>query len=149
MARLKRRGHQQVGSFGGRASASTAERAPAARARLAAHKPSPAPRPRSVGVKPTSVMTNAFQLISKVGGVVFTNGELDPYMGGSPTSQKDLKASPKSPAGVDYVTYAGVSHTNDFKWYQPFEAAGNKALRARAIGKAVEFAQAWRRAHMA
>lgn len=111
--------------------------------------PKPTAPPRSAYVKPASVMTKAFPLLSNLGGVVFTNGQLDPWSGGSPRSDKDLKASPRSPAGIDYITYTGVAHCNDFSWYQPFEAAGNKALRARAIGTAVEFAQAWRRERMA
>jgi hypothetical protein len=89
-------------------------------------------------------MLDAFERLSRVGGVVFTNGERDPWSGGSPRAAADLSAPPGSPAGVQYVTYPGVAHCNDFYWMDPFEAPGRRELRAYAMASAAAAADAWR-----
>jgi hypothetical protein len=96
-------------------------------------------------LKPAEVMRKSYQLLEKVGGVVFTNGELDGWMGGSPTSTKDLATKSNAVPGFAYVTYPGTSHCTDFNFFDPLEPPGRKDLRRQAMDKAAEFAEVWRK----
>jgi hypothetical protein len=96
-------------------------------------------------LKPAEVMRKSYQLLEKVGGVVFTNGELDGWSGGSPRSAKDLTTKSNAAPGVAYVTYPGTSHCSDLLWFDPLEPPGRKELRRQAMDKAAEFAEVWRK----
>ncbi|KAI8472440.1 MAG: serine carboxypeptidase S28-domain-containing protein [Monoraphidium minutum] len=102
----------------------------------------------SVGLRPAPVMADGPKLIRRVGGVVFTNGELDPWSGGSPRSLVDLAPEAKAAAGIEYVTYPDVAHCNDFKYFDPFEPPLKKGLRRTALDAAAGFAEVWRAARL-
>ncbi|KAI8472438.1 MAG: serine carboxypeptidase S28-domain-containing protein [Monoraphidium minutum] len=99
-------------------------------------------------IKPAPFMAKGPKLLRRVGGVVFTNGEFDPWAGGSPRSLADLKPDAKAEAGFEYVSYPGVSHVHDLIWYDPFDAPANKGLRQKALDAAATFAEAWRQARL-
>lgn len=97
-------------------------------------------------LKPASVMADGPKLISQVGGVVFVNGQLDGWSGGSPKSTADL--APTGPVGLAYVTYPRGSHCTDFNDYNPLGPSEWKPLRRQAMDAAVGFAEVWRQARL-
>ncbi|KAI8472436.1 MAG: peptidase S28 [Monoraphidium minutum] len=103
---------------------------------------------KSVSVKPAPFMAKGPMLICSVGGVVFTNGELDPWAGGSPRSLVDLAPDAKAAAGIEYVFYPGASQCSDLIWYDPLEPSGTPDLRKKALDSASEYAEVWRAARM-
>lgn len=116
---------------------------------------------------------NFMRLLRREGGVVFTNGDLDGWAGGSLSGNatdehhyysppEDLRREDgqlkQADGGRDappqqwrervaFITYKGASHCTDthtYAWQTPGEPAEWKQQRAEAMDRAAGFATPWR-----